>query len=84
MACSCAIKTDEYHGWECQVSGGACMFLNPNSKRCAEEYEEGPDAHFDDEEDILEDDDIIEDESGDYEINETIQDDEFDDIKDYE
>ena len=44
MACSCAKATDEYHGWECTVSGGACMFLYPNSKACAEMYGEGPDA----------------------------------------
>lgn len=40
--CSCAIATDEYHGYECEISGGACMFLIPNAKRCAEMYDEGP------------------------------------------
>lgn len=44
MACSCAKATDEYHGWECTVSGGACEFIIPNSKACAEMYGEGPDA----------------------------------------
>ena len=44
MACSCAKVTDEYHGWKCTVSGGACMFLHPNSKACAEMYGEGPDV----------------------------------------
>ena len=44
MACSCAKATDEYHGWECTITGGACMFLYPNSKACAEMYGEGPDA----------------------------------------
>lgn len=44
MACKCAISTDEYHGWECTVTGGACVFLNPNSKQCAEMFDEGPDA----------------------------------------
>ena len=39
-----AIKTDEYHGFECSVSGGACMYLYPDSKRCAREYGEGPDV----------------------------------------
>ncbi len=34
MGCSYAIKTDEYHGFECSVSGGACMYLYPDSKRC--------------------------------------------------
>lgn len=44
MGCLCAIKTDEYHGFECSISGGACMYLNPDSKRCAREYGEGPDV----------------------------------------
>lgn len=42
--CKCAIRTDEYHGWECSITEGACMFLNPDSKACAEQYGEGPDA----------------------------------------
>ena len=33
MGCLCAIKTDEYHGFECSISGGACMYLYPDSKR---------------------------------------------------
>lgn len=44
MSCKCARRTDEYHGWACEVSGGECMFLHPNSKACAEIYGEGPDA----------------------------------------
>ena len=44
MACKAATPTDEYHGWECEITGGACMFLVPNSKLCAEMYGEGPDA----------------------------------------
>lgn len=51
MACKCAIPTDEYHGYECSITEGACMFLVPNSKRCAEVYGEGPDAEGFDEED---------------------------------
>lgn len=47
VSCKCAVRTDEYHGWECSVSEGACMFLVPDSKRCAEEYGEGPDAEVD-------------------------------------
>jgi len=43
--CKCAIQTDEYHGWECEVTGGACMFLFPDSKMCAEMFGEGPDAN---------------------------------------
>lgn len=44
MSCKCAIKTDEYHGWACSITDGACMFLIPDSKACAEKYGEGPDA----------------------------------------
>jgi len=44
MSCKCAIPTDQWHGWECTVSGGECMFIIPNSKACAEQYGEGPDA----------------------------------------
>lgn len=42
--CKCAIETDEYHGWECTVSGSACIYLRPDSKRCAKEFGEGPDS----------------------------------------
>lgn len=42
--CSCSRSTDEYHGWECTITEGACMFLSPDSKQCAKEYGEGPDA----------------------------------------
>lgn len=44
MGCKCAIRTDEYHGWECSITEGPCMFLYPNSKTCAKKYGEGPDA----------------------------------------
>lgn len=44
MGCKAAIPTDEYHGWECEITEGARMFLCPDSKRCAELYGEGPDA----------------------------------------
>lgn len=45
MSCKAAYATDEWHGWGCEVTGGACVYLTPNSKRCAEEYGEGPDAY---------------------------------------
>ena len=53
MACKAARQTDEYHGWECTITEGACMFLTSNSKACAEMYGEGPDAEemFDEKED---------------------------------
>lgn len=40
--CRAALTTDEYHGYECTITGGACMFLMPNEKACYEEYGEGP------------------------------------------
>lgn len=44
MSCICA-KYDEDEGrFNCEVSGSQCIYLIPNSKRCAEEFEEGPDA----------------------------------------
>ena len=51
MSCKCAKATDEYHGWECEASGGACMFLIPDSKACAEKYGEGPDMVSDESDD---------------------------------
>lgn len=49
MGCKCAKATDEWHGWECSVTGGACMFLHPNSKACAKLYGEGPDTRNEEE-----------------------------------
>lgn len=40
MSCICATATDEYHGWECGITGGACMYLRPNQDACADEYGE--------------------------------------------
>ncbi len=48
--CTAAYPTDEYHGWGCEITEGPCMFLWPDSKRCAEEYGEGPDAAYEEEE----------------------------------
>ena len=47
MSCKCAIQTDEYYGWECEITGGACLFIVPDSKQCANKYGEGPDAELD-------------------------------------
>ncbi len=49
--CKCAINTDKWHGWKCEITEGPCMFLIPNSKACAEDYGEGPDA-TEDKEDV--------------------------------
>ena len=44
MSCKCA-KYDEDEGrYYCEVSEDQCIYLIPNSKRCAEDYGEGPDA----------------------------------------
>lgn len=44
MACKCARRTDEFHGWSCEVSGGGRAFLVPDSELCAAVYGEGPDT----------------------------------------
>ena len=44
MKCACAHSTDEFHGWECEITGGACAFLVPDSKLCAAMIGEGPEA----------------------------------------
>ena len=40
MACICATQTDEYHGWECEITGGACIYYTPNQDGCADKYGE--------------------------------------------
>ena len=44
MACSCATYDPDEGRYYCEVSGDQCMFLIPSSKKCAEEYGEGPDV----------------------------------------
>lgn len=48
--CSAAFYTDEWHGYGCSITEGACMFVFPDSKRCAREYGDGPDANDEDDE----------------------------------
>lgn len=44
MSCKCA-KYDEDEGrYYCEVTGDGCVFYIPNSKRCAELFDEGPDV----------------------------------------
>lgn len=44
MSCKAA-KFDQDEGrYYCDVSGDQCMYYIPNSKKCAEEYGEGPDS----------------------------------------
>jgi len=44
MSCKCATFNPDDGRYECSVSGSGCMYLMPNSKRCAKEYGEGPDV----------------------------------------
>lgn len=44
MSCKCAKYDEDESRYYCEVSGGQCMYLIPSSKRCAEDYGEGPDA----------------------------------------
>lgn len=42
MACRFAERCDEYHGYRCSETDGACVFLVPNEKVCYDIYGEGP------------------------------------------
>ena len=42
MSCRFASRTDEYHGWKCSETDGACAFFLPDENRCYAEYGEGP------------------------------------------
>lgn len=44
MSCKCAEFEEDEGRYTCSVSGDRCMFMSPNSKRCAEMFGEGPDA----------------------------------------
>lgn len=44
MACRCAEFDSDIGRYICDVTGDACMYLTPNSKKCAEDYGEGPDS----------------------------------------
>ena len=44
MDCKCAKFDPDSGRYDCAVSGDGCIYMIPNSKRCAEEYGEGPDA----------------------------------------
>jgi len=52
MGCASAGKYDADTGrYGCQVTGDDCMFYRPDSKACAEMYNEGPDADHGEDED---------------------------------
>lgn len=43
MSCKCS-SWDMDEGYKCSITGDRCVFMIPNSKRCAELYGEGPDV----------------------------------------
>ena len=53
MSCRFASRTDEYHGWKCSESDGACMYFVPDEQRCYDEYGEGPLAFEENPEEIV-------------------------------
>jgi len=50
MSCKCATFQPDEGRWSCSVSGDGCMYLIPNSKKCAEQFGEGPDTYPDEDE----------------------------------
>ncbi len=44
MGCTYAKYDADDARYSCGVTGGGCVFMMPDSKRCAELYGEGPDA----------------------------------------
>jgi len=44
MSCKSARYNPDEGRYMCEVSGDECMYITPNSKRCAEEFGEGPDS----------------------------------------
>lgn len=44
MSCECAHYDEDEGRYYCDVSGDQCMYFIPDSKACAEDYVEGPDA----------------------------------------
>lgn len=51
MSCKCAKYDPDEGRYYCEVSGDQCVYWIPNSKRCAEDYGEGPDAKWEETED---------------------------------
>lgn len=43
MSCKCAKYEEDENRYYCSISGDGCMYMSPNSKRCATEFGEGPD-----------------------------------------
>lgn len=49
MSCTAATFDPDEGRYYCGVSGDQCMYLISNSKRCAEDYGEGPDVEYEEE-----------------------------------
>lgn len=48
--CKIAVRKDIFERYTCPITGSDCMYIVPDSKRCAKEFGEGPDAtKYDDE-----------------------------------
>lgn len=47
MACKFAEFDKEFGRYYCDVTGSQCVFIIPNSKSCANMFDEGPDANQD-------------------------------------
>ena len=87
--CGCAKNTEVIGEYFCTMIDEECYFSEPDSKRCAEMYNMGPDYKNDDLEDIIseQEDEIFEDEIldeifDDSESEYVSEDDELDDIID--
>lgn len=53
MSCKSAAFDPDTARYICSVTGDGCLFLIPDSKRCAAEYEEGPDAPYEEDDEEL-------------------------------
>lgn len=50
MSCKCAKFDSDLGRYQCSVSGDECMYMFPSSKKCAEEWGEGPDVKYEESE----------------------------------
>ena len=44
MSCKCAKYEEDENRYYCSVSGSGCVYMSPDSKQCAKDFGEGPDA----------------------------------------
>jgi len=50
MSCKCAKYEEDENRYYCSVSGSGCVYMSPDSKQCAKDFGEGPDADNESEE----------------------------------